>query len=685
MKVPLSWLKEYIALPFSAEKIAETLTLAGIEVESIEQLVNDTLFDISLTPNLGHCQSVIGIARQLSALLNIPFHRKRISFNEAQEFSSNQAVQIEIASKECSHYSCRYVKNIQVGPSPKWLQERLNMCGFRSINNLVDISNYVMMELGQPLHFFDYRMIEGKKIRIIPAPSAFEFLTLDDQVRQIPEGTLMIADEKNAIAIAGVMGGKHSAISDTTKEILIESGYFSSEAIRKSIKSLGLRTEGAARWEKGVDPLISTAALDRAIELLAQISSPQIAKGVAEQIKTPYSPRFIECSISRINRLLGTQLSIREIAQLFIRLEMKIENEQNDLLRLQIPSYRHDLKTDIDLVEEIAILYGYNHIPRGIPRHASSPVSHAPLYLFEEEVRTKFTAQGLQEFLTCGLISPTLAKLSAENALNASDQIPVLHPRSVDQSVLRSSLLPGFLQVVRFNLDRGNRDIAAFEVGKIHFKHRDDFIEHSSAALILSGKAAPYHWDPKPREQDFFDLKGHIENLLLSIGVDALIVERSHLHSFHPGRQAVLKIGDLIFGVMGEVHPNHLDGLEINQRVFYAELNLSDLIQLKKREWKMQSIGLFPGSTLDWNLSLKEETPIGYVFNVIERVRPLILANFSLFDLYKSEKIGKDRKNITLRFAYRSAEKTLSFEEVESAHLKLIAQIEEHLKDYILR
>ncbi len=685
MKVLLSWLKEYVALPFTPDKIAETLTLAGIEVESVENLENDTVFDISLTPNLGHCQSIIGIARELSALLHIPFHRKRIEFKESDAVSTNQAIHIEINAKECSHYSCRFLKNVTVGPSPKWLQDRLLACGFRPINNLVDISNYVMLEMGQPLHFFDYRHIEGKKIKVIEASSSFEFLTLDDQKREIPKGTLLIADEKSPLAVAGIIGGKQSAISDTTKEVVIESAYFSSDSIRKSIKSLGLRTESAARFEKGVDPLIITAALDRAVELAVELSSATVAKGIAQQITIPYSPRFIECRVSRVNRLLGTQLSIREVAQLFTRLEMKIEHEENDLLRVQVPSYRHDLKVDIDLVEEVAILYGYNHIPRAIPRHASSTMSHAPLYLFEEEIRTQLTAQGLQEFLTCGLISPSLAKLSAENALNEAAQIHVLHPRSVDQSVLRSSLLPGFLQVIRFNLDRGNQDIAAFEVGKIHFKHQQTPVEHSSAAIVLSGKSSPYHWDPKPREQDFFDLKGHLENLLNSIGIEALIFERSHLHSFHPGRQAILKIGDVTIGVMGEVHPSHLDQLEIDQRVFYGEINLTDLIRVKKREWRMQPIGLFPGTIRDWTLTLKDETPIGYVFNVIELLRPSLLEDFSLLDLYKSEKIGKDRKNITLRFVYRSMEKTLSFEEVESIHSKLIAQMEEQLKGHILR
>ena len=287
MKVLLSWLKEYVALPFSPEKIAETLTLAGIEVESIENLDNDTVFDISLTPNLGHCQSIIGIARQLSALLHIPFHRKRISFKESDAFTTNQAIHVAINSKECGHYSCRYLKNVTVAPSPKWLQERLLACGFRPINNLVDIGNYVMLEMGQPLHFFDYRYIEGKKIKVIEAPASFEFLTLDDQMRQIPKGTLLITDEKNPLAIAGVIGGKHSAISDTTKDVIIESAYFLPDAIRKSIKSLGLRTEGAARWEKGVDPLIFTAALDRAVELVAEISSASIGKGTAVQITVP--------------------------------------------------------------------------------------------------------------------------------------------------------------------------------------------------------------------------------------------------------------------------------------------------------------------------------------------------------------------------------------------------------------
>ncbi len=681
MKLPLSWLKLYLNVDLPAEKIAKILTLAGLEVDSIEQVLSDTVFEISLTPNLSHCMSVIGVARELAAFLNQKIQRHLISFQEDSHCFIEDKIKVEIEdSANCLRYCCRLVQGVKVGPSPEWLKDRLEMCGIRSVNNIVDIGNYVMLEFGQPLHLFDYDKIAGNKIRIASNVKG-SLVTLDNQEREIPAGALMICDARQPLAFAGIMGGASSSIVETTERVLIEAALFSPHSIRKTSKMLGLRTESAQRFERGIDPQGALSALERAVELLGG----SICKGAIDKTTHTFSPKVISCRISRANQLLGTELSIREIASYFERLEIKVVSEQPDLLTVSIPSYRQDLHSEIDLIEEIARLYGYqNLVPATMPKYSLSTLTDAPLYQIESDVRRQLLAQNLQEFITCNLISPKLSQLTLEKAFPHLEEIHVLHPRSIDQSILRSSLLPSLLQVVELNLAHQNQDISGFEIGRIHFKDKEKYVEQAAVGILLSGSSAPYHFDQKAREVDFYDLKGHIENLLESLGIPLVIFERSHLQNFHPGRQCRIKIQDAFIGVLGEVHPSHLAQLNIEKRVYYAELNMHDLLLLKRKIINMEPLPIYPGTERDWTITLKEETPIGLIFNLIEEIPSPFLERTLLLDLYKSEKIGKDRKNVTLRFFYRGKDKTVEFEEIEREHARILSAVAQKLRDHVL-
>lgn len=671
MKLSHTWLKEFLDLKLSPEKIADALTLAGLEAEGIEEKEGDFIFEIGLTPNLGHCMSVLGIARELSAILQIPLKQREISFEESREKID---VTLKIEDRErCQRYSCRLVKNIQVGPSPEWLKKKLEHSGLRSINNVVDIGNLVMLECGQPLHMFDYDQVDGKTIVVRTGKGMLQ--TLDEQEREIPEDALLICDKNKPLAFAGIMGGLSSAVTDQTKNILIEAAQFTPQSVRKTCKQLNLRSDSSIRFERGTDPLFVTTALDRAAELLGG----EICQGRLEFIAQDYVPTIITLNTDRANQLLGTNLSLREMAMLLGRLEIEVLSEVGNTLKVQVPSYRNDLRAEIDLVEEVGRMFGFNNIPRPIPRHASSTVTHAPLFQFEEEVRTKLVALGLQECLTCDLISPKLAEIAVENSLDSSMQIHVLHPASIDQSILRTSLLPGLLQVVKFNIDRQNQNIAAFEVGHIHFKDKENYFGEPAAAIVLTGSTEPYHFENKPPKVDFFDLKGYVENLLASIGIENAFFETSHLHNFHPGRQARVMVGDVIVGALGEVHPEHLRTLAIDQRVYYAELNLHDLLNLKKNEIRAVKINQFPGSERDWTVTMEEKMPIGKVLSEIRSFPSALVEHVFLLDLYKSDKIGKDRKNATFRIQYRDPTKTIEYKEVEDEHKRLLQFIAEKL------
>ncbi|MBS0604958.1 MAG: phenylalanine--tRNA ligase subunit beta [Verrucomicrobia bacterium] len=634
---------------------------------------SDVILEVSLTPNLGHCMSILGLARDLSAQLGIPVKKPTYSLLE-QGDPIEKLIQVQlIDKKQCPRYACRAVMGIKVGPSPDWLKKKVEASGVRSINNVVDVGNLVMLEVGQPLHMFDYDKISGKKLIITAQTEYKEIHTLDGTTRPIPPESLLICDTEKPLAFAGVMGGDGTAVSDATVNVLIESAYFSPQSIRKTTKLINLKSDSSQRFEKGIDPNNTVEAVNYAAYLLQKVAGGNIAKGAIDHKAHEFTEKKIVCRTERANKLIGTNLSTGEIAGLLGRLGIQTVEEKLHELLVCVPTYRNDISIEVDLIEEVARVYGYNNIPKPIPQHISSTISNAPLYELETAVRARLVGEGLQELMTCDLISPTQAAMAIENAMNKESLIAVMHSHSVDQSVLRATLLPGLLQAVKYNFDHGSPNIAGFEVGRVHFKENDQYFEPSTAGIILSGKRAPYHWDPKPQEFDFYDLKGYIENLLSGLKIDGIEFEVSHLHNFHPGRQAKIKKANATLGVLGEVHPDHVAKIDVPQRIFFAEINLNELMPLMPKQWKVADLAQFPGSERDWTVTLNDDQPIESVLRALKAVPSRLLEKVTLLDLYKSDQIGKDKKNATFRFFYRDTEKTIAFETVEKEHARITA------------
>ncbi|NGX51263.1 MAG: hypothetical protein K1060chlam2_01128, partial [Chlamydiae bacterium] len=642
----------------------------------LKELFGDTIIELSLTPNLGHCMSMLGIARELAALLDQKVIRSQPELKEGCE-KIPTVVEIKDGEK-CSHYSCRLIRNVKVGPSPDWLRARLENAGVRSINNVVDATNYAMLELGQPLHAFDYSKISGGKIVVQEAESELTFESLDGVKRTIPAGVLMIYDAERPIAVAGVIGGANSEVQEGTSEVLLEAAHFDPSTVRKSSKLLSIRSESSARFERGVDYKM----MRRALDLAASLIEGDLAAGRVDIEARPIKERRINVRTSRVNQILGTELSQSEIESFLERLEMKVDSIDGTV-EVTIPSYRNDIHYEIDLIEEVARIYGYNSIKKREARVVNSSLPHAPIYLLENRVRRQLIGAGLQEFLTCDLISPELAELSLEKSLGEQEEIRVLQPSSVDQSILRSSLLPGMVQAVKYNFDRKNFDISAFEMGRVHFKDGEKYKERATAALLLTGKKRPHHWGVKPLEVDFFDLKGIIENVLEPFQLKELTFKSSSLESFHPGKQAQFYVNDVCLGALGEVHPSRLRLLDIEERVVFAQFDLHDLLEVKGGEKQMTPLPQFPGSERDWTITLKAEVALAQLFEAIDSLPSKLLKEWSLLDLYESEKLGSERKNVTFRFLYRNDRQTVEQPQVDREHERLISEITKKIRDFI--
>lgn len=683
MKFPLSWLKEYINVgSLSPTQIAEILTSAGIEVDSVKYActssseascsTDDAIFEVSLTPNLGHCASILGVARELSAALKTPISIPQATLH-ANGPNIHDAVCVVVDDvKRCPRYACRLVKGIKVASSPEWMQKRLEACGVRPVNNIVDITNYVLLEMGQPLHAFDFDKLLGNKVVVRAAKANESFMTLDGRERVLSEEDLLICDVERPVAVAGVMGGLNSEVDETSQYVLIESAHFSPASIRRTSKRLGLQTDASRRFERSVDPNGVLVALDRAAQYMHQISGGEVCQGVID-IKNDFFPeRVVQCRLTRINQLLGTQLGLSEVENIFKRLDFKTTWDGQNVFELRIPTYRADIREEIDLIEEVARIFGYDHIVASAPRYQSSLLPHAPIFLFENQVRSRLLTEGLQEFLTCDLVGPTLLNIAYEANMPVDATVTVLNPTSIEQSVLRTSLLPGLLQVVKSNFSHQNHDVSGFEIGRVHFKEKEQYKEQSVVGVILTGKSRPHHWEKKPEDVDFYDLKGMIENLMAMIGVEKPLFKSNKLSSFHPGRQQAIYVDSLEVGSFGEVHPSIVKRLDIHQRIYFAEINLHDLYKVHAGQKKVRELAIFPSSSRDWTITLSAGQSAQKLLDHIHASTVHLLEDVLLLDIYEHESLGEGVRNVTFRFVYRDVEKTISQEAADAAHWALI-------------
>jgi phenylalanyl-tRNA synthetase beta chain len=635
---------------------------------------NDVLFDISVTPNRPDCLSVVGVAREVSAILGTKLHYPDLTVNE-EETDIKELAKVELLDREkCPRYSCRVIRNVSIGPSPLWLKSRLESSGIRSINNIVDVTNYVLLELGQPLHAFDYDLIEDKKIVVRAAGDGDVITTLDGVERKLSSDDLLICDGKRPVAIAGVMGGANTEVSESTKSILLESAYFDPVAIRRTSRKTGLKSESSYRFERGVDPNGITNALDRAGELMRVLSGGQIAKGRIDEYPVKIEPPLLGLSMRRVNSLLGTIIDSGELSRITEGLGLEKMESSNGELLFRIPTYRVDLTREIDLIEELARLHGYRNISSTLPSALMKSEHPDPATRVRERFKEILISNGFNEAINYSFEDYELLTL-----FGITEALRILNPLSSVGSVMRTSLIPSLIRNTVLNLNRQEQDVRLFEIGKIFVPSGKGNlpVEITKLATAATGRRQPELWDKE--EFDFFDLKTLLERGLdaLSVADNVSFSRASEIGFLHPGKSAVISIGDEEAGFIGELHPDLRERLEITKRLYVMEIDLDKVTGRFGVSRKIFCpLPRFPSVRRDIALVVDEGTPASDILDEIKKTGSKLIEGAEIFDVFTGGPIEKGKKSVAISLQLRASNKTLTEEEINKAQDKTIKNLQ---------
>ncbi len=632
--------------------------------------VSDTVFEIGITPNRPDCLSILGVAREAAAIFKAKMNEVEPSLDGSVGL---QDVDIKIEEPSlCTRYVGAKITGVNVAPSPGWLARRLVASGVRPINNIVDITNYVLLELGQPLHAFDLDTLSGPAIFVRKAQRGEKIVTLDSKERELSEEMLLICDKKGPVAIAGVMGGQDTQVTEKTSNILIESAWFSPSSIRRTAKRLKLPTEASYRFERGVDPCIQEKAALRACELVLEMGGGTFG-GIKDVNPVPYSPVTVRYRPSRMRSLIGARISSDTMQDILVTLGCKVEKEKEDAFLATPPSYRGDLKAEEDILEEIARCYGFSKIPTSSPVATlivERPTSFRP---FLRKVRSILSSQGLSEIISYSFISPSeLKALGFSKDDDRNRAVRLKNPLAEDQSIMRTSLVPCMLSTISRNLRRRNMSLSLFEVGAVFIDKGPGVIpdEYQRCCVALTGRRFPNTWAWSERESDFFDLKGIAENLLATLNCqnpDFRLPQKTESY-LEDGTQIDIVCSQNHLGVMGQLDISVSKSFDISQKVFILDLDLAALSKASSSKKVFRPLSRFPSVERDLSVIVDDSTRAIDILDFIEEKGSDALVSYYIFDVYRGKQIPKGKKALGIHFVYRAKDRTLSEQEVEEMH-----------------
>ena len=639
--------------------------------DDIKPVINadDHVVEFEITPNRPDCLSVIGLAREAAATFDAELRLHEPVVKGGAEGVLCDLLDVETPDPElCPRYTARMVRNVKIAPSPKWMRERLRSMGVRPINNIVDITNYVMLEYGQPMHAFDYRYVKGGKIIVRRAAVGEELTTLDGNVRKLNANHLVIADETRAVGLAGIMGGENSEIVSDTADVVFESACFDGTCIRKGALALGMRTEASAKFEKGLDPMNTLPAVNRACELVELLGAGEVVDGVIDILNHVPQPRVLKLEPDRINGLLGTDIAADEMVRILKKLDFAVEGDQ-----VTVPSWRGDVEGMADLAEEVARFHGYNNIPTTLMRGQTTLGGFSQEEKLERQLGAMCRSLGYDEIITYSFISPTCydkIRWSADDPRRQSFKI--LNPLGEDTSIMRTTILPSMLEILTRNYNYRNKSARLYEVGRIYLSGGDDGLAVEKKLLSMGAYG---------EDMDFFTLKGAVEAILKDLRAeDISFVKPSQSNpSYHPGRCADVYVGDCRIGVLGQVHPLVAQNYGVDAEFYCAELSLEALAQAKGADPVYVPLPKFPSVTRDIAVVCDEAVTVGALENAIRKGAKGLLKEVTLFDIYRGKGVADGKKSVAFNLVLRSDDRSLTSEEADADVKSILETLEKEL------
>jgi len=654
--------------------------------EPIEEalMLNDTILEINVTPNRPDALSIIGVAREICSITGSSLKMQKNKLSEVVP-ETKELVEIKISAWDlCPIYTARVIKNVKVKPSPFWLKYKLQMLGIRTINNIVDITNYVLTECGQPLHAFDYKTIDNSKIIVRTANTGEEIITIDNEQRKLDNSMLVIADNKRPIAIAGVIGGKETEVSENTTDILLESAYFEPTQIRKTSKRFGISTEASYRFERNIDPKLQIYASDRAAHLIQLIAGGNISKDILNLEKKAPKALPIKIDFSYCNRIIGINIPAQKITSILKGIGCKTKKEKKNLV-VTPPSWRPDIVKQIDLIEEIARIYGYTKIPSNMPEALVNAPTKQKNYNLTSKLYPLLTGMGLSEIISYSFINPNDLSLLR---IPEVKYIKLANPIDKNLCIMRPNLLGGIINNILYNKNRGNDAIHIFEFGKCFFHQENEIMpkEELHLAIGICGDPKEIHWRKSQTIIDFFYLKGIIEEILTKLFIKNYELKKIDDPTFCPGKVCTITINNQEIGKFGELHPQVIRNFDIKTNTIYAaELNISLLLDISEnnKSSKFQTLPKFPSARRDISIILDKTRESHDIIKLIQEIGSDIIENVEVFDVYEGNPVPEGKKSVAYAVFYRNKEKTLTDEEVESIHSILRNKILEKIKGEI--
>ena len=648
--------------------------------DDIKPVINadDHVVEFEITPNRPDCLSVIGLAREVSATFDVPLTLHDPVVKGGADGVLCELLDVETPDPElCPRYTARMVRNVKIAPSPKWMRERLRSMGVRPINNIVDITNYVMLEYGQPMHAFDYRYVKGGKIIVRRAKDGEELTTLDGQVRKLNHDHLVIADDTRAVGLAGIMGGENSEIVSDTTDVVFESANFDGTCIRKGALALGMRTEASAKFEKGLDPMNTLPAVNRACELVELLGAGEVVDGVIDVLNYVPQPRVIRMDPERVNALLGTDISPVDMYQYLERVNIITEKKDfpNGPADVIVPSWRGDVEGIADLAEEVARFYGYNKIPPTLMRGQTTLGSFTPEQKLENRLGELCRACGYSEIITYSFISPTYYdKIRWPEDYAARKSFKILNPLGEDTSIMRTTTLPSMLEILTRNWNYRNKSARLYEVGRIYLSGGEDGLANETKVLTLGAYG---------EDMDFYTMKGAIEAILKDIRAKDVHFEgpsgAPSDASYHPGRCATVWSGSDCIGVFGQIHPLVARNYGVDGELYCAELSFDELMNAKGPDPLYAPLPRFPAVTRDIAVVCGRDVTVGALEKCITRAGGKLLREVSLFDIYQGQGIPEDKKSVAFNLVLRSDEGTITAAQADEEVRDILAALESEL------